>query len=128
MIIDTITALLHNQFSDGRVKIPARANPTKDYPIKGILLFYTNDSTDNTTIALGQKTAIGLYSQGVQIAIIHTDYNKSRGLAFQVIEYLNVNTPTGIVMKPQGSPTYAGINDSRGQYVYTINYLMLGDQ
>ena len=126
--IDTITALLNNQFSDGRNKLPAKANPTKDYPLRGILLYYSNDIIDNTVVALGQKTQIGLYSQGVQIAILHTDYNKSRDIAFQVMEYLNVNSPTGIVMIPQESPTYAGINDERGQYVYVINYLMKGDK
>ncbi len=126
--IDTIKDLLNNQFSDGRIKLPARANPTKDYPLKGILLFYTNDDIDNSIIALGQKTQIGLYSQGVQIAILHTDYNKSRDIAFQVLEYINVNNPVGIVMTPEGSPTYSGINSERGQHIYIINYLMKGDK
>lgn len=126
--IDTIKDLLNNQFSDGRLKLPAKVNPTKDYPLKGILLYYTNDDIDNSIIALGQKTQIGLYSQGVQVAILHTDYAKSRSIAFKVMEYLSVNMPTGIVMIPQGSPTYAGINDSRGQHIYVIEYIMKGDQ
>ena len=124
--IDVITAVLNNRFSDGRVKLSARFNPTKDYANKGILLFFTND--DNSIIALGRSTETGLYSQGVQIAILHTDYNKSRDIAFQVLEHLNVNRQTGIVMTPEGSPTYAGINAERGMHIYTINYLMKGDK
>ena len=126
--LDTITALLNNRFSDGRVKMKATSNPGKDYPLKGILLFYTNEDTGNTIMALGKKTQIGLYSQGVQIAILHTDYNKCRDVAFQIMEYLNVNSPTGIVMRPQNSPTYAGIQNGRGQHIYTIDYIMKGDK
>jgi hypothetical protein len=126
--IDTVKDLLNNRFSDGRVKLPSKANPKKDYPLKGILLFYSNDDIDNSIIALGKKTQIGLYSQGVQIAILHTDYNKSRDIAFQVLEYLNANMPTGIVLRPQSSPTYAGIQDQRGQHIFIIEYLMKGDK
>jgi len=128
MIIDTLASLLNNRFSDGRLKLPATANPTKDYPLKGILLYYSNDDLDNTIIALGRKTQIGLYSQGLQIAILHTDYTKSRDIAFQVMEYLNVNMPTGITLRPQSSPTYAGLQSQRGQHIYTLEYLMKGDK
>jgi hypothetical protein len=126
--IDTIGSLLNNRFSDGRVQLPAVVNPTKDYPLKGILLFYSNDDVENTIIALGRKTQIGLYSQGVEIDILHTSYAKARDIAFKVLEYLNVNMPTGIVMRPEGSPTYAGLNDERGQHIYKINYIMKGDK
>lgn len=128
MIIDTVRNLLHNTFSDGRVRLQAYANPTKDYPLKGILLFYTNDTVDNSIIALGRKTQIGLYSQGLQIAILHTDYSKARDIAYKVLEYLNVNMPTGIVLRPEGSPTYAGLQNGRGQHIYVIDYLMKGDK
>ena len=128
MIIDTITSLLNNRFSDGRVKLTAKANPTKDYPLKGILLWFNNEDVDNTVIALGRETQIGLYSQGLQIAILHTDYSKSREIAFQVMEFLNVNRQTGIVLVPQGSPTYAGIETSRGTHIYIIEYFMKGDK
>ena len=126
--LDTITALLHNRFSDGRKQLPAKANPTKDYPTKGILLWYQNDETDNSIIALGRTSQIGLYSQGVEIATLHTDYNKSREIAFQVLEFLNANMPVGIVMTPQGSPTYAGIQDNRGTHIFKIEYQMKGDK
>ena len=127
--LNTIKDLINNRFSDGRNKMPASINPNMDeFPVNGITLYYQDDPLDNSIIALGSKTQIGLYSQGVQIAVWHDQYDKARDVAFQVLEYINANLPTGIVMIPLGSPTYAGINQARGQHVYTIIYDMKGDK
>jgi len=124
-----IKDLINNQISDGRNRMPAVVNSgVETYPQNGIVLFYTNDQVDNEILALGRKTKIGLYSQGVQIAIMHERYDTCRDIAFQVLEFINVNMPTGITMTPQGAPSYAGINGQRGQHIYTIDYQMKGDK
>ena len=126
--IDRIKDAINNRFSDGRKKLSAEINPVKDYPLQGILLFYNNDVIESSIIALGRKTQIGLYSQGLQVAVLHPEYAKARDIAFQILEYLNVNHPVGIVLDPQGTPTYAGIQEQRGNHIYVIEYLMKGDK
>jgi hypothetical protein len=127
--LERIKDHLNNTFSDGYRKLPCKINSgTESYPQKGILLFYLNDPLDNEIIALGRETQIGLYSQGVQIAMLHKTYNQCRDLAFEVLEYLNANRLIGIVMIPESGPTYAGINGQRGQHIFIINYKMKGDK
>lgn len=128
--LTTIKNLLNNRFSGGgRSKLQAITNPNVDrYPQRGILLFYVNNSTESSVIALGRKTQIGLYSQAIQVAVVYDDYDKARDISFQILEFINSNMPTGITMIPDTMPYYAGVNGSRGQHIYVIDYIMKGDK
>lgn len=124
-LIDTFKNALNNQFSDGRDKLKAYVNTDSYIPQKCIVLYYTED---NEILALGRFTQIGLYNQGVQVAVYHTMHDKARMIAYSVMEYVNTLRITGLTLTVSTPPTYRGVNPVQAQHVYTIEYRMKGDK
>ncbi len=127
--IDRVLGFVDNRFSDGRYKLQAYLDYNKVQKTQRCIgVFYRDQNIPSETIALGRFTQIGLYSQPIQIAILHIKKDSARTIAYNVLEYVNTIRPIGLRLIPASAPIYAGINDQQGQHVYTIDYTMQGDQ
>lgn len=123
--IDKIKLLLNSRFSDGTKKLTCYVNETNVTELSCIRLFYNGDSS---RVSETQSNA-PYYANGVQVATRHSDYNKSREISFNVLEYINTNRKTEAgywwIPKPQSVPLYAGI-DSVGGHVWTFDITLKG--
>ena len=123
--IASLTAVIHNRFFDGRLKIPAVSNPVQNITQSSFMLFYTNV---NTVLAAGTTVEDGFYSTTVQLACRHDTYDKARSLSFNAFEYLNANKRTlaGVWWIPGEPPTFLGVDGQAGN-VWAFEVRMVGD-
>lgn len=123
--IDKLKTLLHSRFSDGQKKISCYVNDTNVTELNVIRLFYNGISG---RVSQTQSNS-AYYANGIQVATRHSDYNKSREISYQILEYINANRKTEAsywwIPDPQSVPLYAGI-DSIGGHVWTFEITVKG--
>ncbi len=112
-LIDDIKTILHNAVSDGKYRLPCKANQTTIEPVNGIFLYYTNENT------FTGNTRAPYYSVGVQVAIRHNDYDKARSVALLANQKLKANPgqTTGTYISVVSPPEYKGV-DNAGGYIF----------
>jgi len=126
--IDHLKDLINHVISDGKSKISAYINDGNSKgiskPINGTFLFYSND---NTFISSPKAP---YYVNGVTVACRHNDYNKARNIAFDTLEYINVNrkTMSGVYWIPDTTPIYQGKDERTAGYWWTFDVLIKGGE
>ena len=125
MLIETVKNLLDKQFSDGKYQLRATLYTDNELPQRQIVVYYRDEVEP---IALGRHTPIGLYNQKIQVAVYHPVHDKCRGVAYNILEWLNTQHVTGLTLTVATAPTYKGVNPVKAQHVYTIDYNMKGDK
>lgn len=122
--LDKMQVLLNNTVSDDKRRLPSIVNPPSDYPLNSILIF---ELPGGEPLKLGRFVQIGKYRLFIQVAIQHNDYDKARLVSFRVMELLGTKDAAGLVMIPQNTPVFAGLQGQKGSYLFTIDYLVKGD-
>jgi hypothetical protein len=120
---------LNNQILAGvgkkKFRLPCYDNPDQENISDCIQLFYL---TGGSTLQLGKHSQIGFYSQLIQVAVRHSDYNEARQAAFSSLEYLNTQkcSISGITYDTRDSiPEYLGKDDT-GAFVWAFNIFTKG--
>lgn len=121
--IDKLKTLFQSKFSDGKSKISIYVNEQNVTEMNCIRIFYTG----NTDWVSKTQHNSPYYKIELQITSRHIDYNKSRDICFDVLEYINANrkTEAGYYWIPTNTPTYLGV-DNNGGYVYGFNLEIKG--
>jgi hypothetical protein len=116
--IAEIKSLFTGRFSDGQKKLSVYIDDKNVTELNCIRIFYTNI---NSWVSVTQ-TKSPYYRLGMQVVIRHNDYDKSRSVCHDVLEWLNANrkTKNGYYWIPEGVPSYLGV-DNIGGYVWAFN-------
>lgn len=116
--IDNLKTLLVGKISDNKSKLSVYVNDQNVTELNSIRLFYNGTSS---WVSVTQTNA-PYYSNGVQVAVRHENYDRARSCAYKTLEYINANrkTMSGYYWIPQNVPLYAGI-DSIGGHVFTFD-------
>jgi hypothetical protein len=123
--INTVKTILSGQIGDGRTRLSCVVNSNNAKAKNVIFLFYV----DSQPLAIGQKVRVGYYNQEIECAVRHTNYDKSREIAFQALELLGVNRRNINVslFLEDSSPNYKGIDNTSG-HVWSFNFKIRGKQ
>jgi hypothetical protein len=124
--IQTVKGILSSQIGDGRKRLSCVVNSNLSKSKDVMMLFYQPDSAP--PMALGTFTQVGYFNQPVQFAVRHSDYSKSRDIAFQALRLLGVNRRNlAVSLFFDETPTYQGI-DATGGHVWAFTFKMRGKQ
>ena len=124
--IDDVKNLLSSQIGDGKTRLSCVVNSNRSRAKNVMMLFYAGVSAP--PIALSAHSRIGYYTQEIQFAVRHQDYDKSRDIAFQALTLLGANRRNNYVsLFFDESPIYSGM-DSTGGHVWSFNFKMRGKQ
>ena len=124
--ITTVKNLLSSQIGDGKTRLSCVVNSNRSRAKNVMMLFYAGSAAP--PIALGTFTQLGYYTQDIQFAARHQDYDKSREIAFQALKLLGANRRTSqVTLFFDETPNYQGI-DATGGYVWSFIFKMRGKQ
>ena len=125
LAIDDIKDILHNTISDGRYRLKAYSIINRSTAKDAIMLFYTGE--DNSPLAHSQNISKAVYSRQVEVAVRHKQKDKAQDIAFQAFELLGANRRQNEVsLFFEDSPSFKGIDDVNGGYLYSFILLTRG--
>jgi hypothetical protein len=116
--IDELKTTLDNKVNMGKYKAPCFVEDENVRENDGIFLFYTGN---NDTYKIGRFSQQGYFTQEVQIAVRHIDYDTARSTAFKAIKYLSLTEnrndyTNGLHFIPGAPPRYLGTDERTGAY------------
>ena len=121
--IDDLKTLINHKISNtSKFKMSVYVNSKQPKETNCICLFY---NTANQFVSL---TKAPYYQNGIQVSVRHNNCDKSRTIAYDTLEYINVRrkTLTGVYFIPENTPIYRGVDEQTGGYWFSFDVFIKG--
>jgi len=123
--IDNLKSLINHNIGErsgnAGTKMNVYINDKNVTQQNAIFLYYTNENDWVST------SKAPYYKTSLQVAVRHNNYDKSRQIAYNCLEYIRNNEKViaGVYYVPDSVPVYSGI-DETGGYLFTFNVNLKG--